>query len=320
MKRIVIELCAFFLLMFLATAVVYLFGQLKEFKKQQDTLILERNEIKEIKENQRILSYRFDELKEAQGHLTDVFEMDRKVAFNKTYSTIKEREASTRFSTVFFSWTLPDVGAIKTPVRNAIIKRLLEESKISVDGDFSDKNLRAILHKSVSAQSKEYIQNCKEELKNHPKDWYYDDAQKEIAATLHYERLDSIAPVIENEKWVTFYYSRGGYSAGAAGDFLYESYYTFLLDNGSLVNSSIFFPGSEPELVKLLRAHAGTEAKPEEINESNIPQPFLLRDGMGFVFSSFEVGYHAHGSVMLKVPYDEIGSLIGSWTKKRFGI
>lgn len=310
-----VKILLLFSVVSLATAAAYLFIQQNELKRQQAGLILQNRKM------QKDVSQKFEEVYRTQDSLRDAFELERKTSDPaKEFIRFHGGDDHSRFSRVSLSWTLPASGSMTEPVRRAIVKSLLNKDLAAADADLGDLNLEKILHRVISAQTKANIETCEAELKDHPGDWYYDKARTEIAATLHYERLDSIAPAADNPKWVTFYASRGGYSAGAAGGYLYESYSTFSKKDGSLLDSSAFVPGAKAALVRLIRAHAAPDANPDAINEGNIPQPFLLGDSVGFVFSSFEVGYHTHGSVTLKVPYKEVLPLIGKYWIDKFGL
>ena len=48
-------------------------------------------------------------------------------------------------------------------------------------------------------------------------------------------------------------------------------------------------------------------------------QPSLMEDGIGFDGSSFEIGWHTHGSVMIVVPYEEILPYMETWARRKFG-
>ena len=48
-------------------------------------------------------------------------------------------------------------------------------------------------------------------------------------------------------------------------------------------------------------------------------KPSFLKDGIGFDGSSFEIGWHTHGSVMIVVPYKEILPCMETWARREFG-
>ncbi len=49
-------------------------------------------------------------------------------------------------------------------------------------------------------------------------------------------------------------------------------------------------------------------------------EPSFLKDGIGFDGSSFEIGEHTHGSVMIVVPYKEILPYMEAWARQKFGL
>ena len=49
-------------------------------------------------------------------------------------------------------------------------------------------------------------------------------------------------------------------------------------------------------------------------------EPSFLKDGIGFDGSSFEIGEHTHGSVMIVVPYKEILPYMEPWARREFGL
>ena len=44
-----------------------------------------------------------------------------------------------------------------------------------------------------------------------------------------------------------------------------------------------------------------------------------MTQGIGFDGSSFEIGEHTHGSVMIVVPYEEILPYMETWARQKFG-
>ena len=48
-------------------------------------------------------------------------------------------------------------------------------------------------------------------------------------------------------------------------------------------------------------------------------EPSFGKDGIGFDGSSFEIGWHSHGSVMIVVPYKEILPYMEPWARQKFG-
>lgn len=49
-------------------------------------------------------------------------------------------------------------------------------------------------------------------------------------------------------------------------------------------------------------------------------EPSFWKEGIGFDGSSFEIGWHSHGSVMIVVPYKEILPYMEPWARQKFGL
>ena len=115
--------------------------------------------------------------------------------------------------------------------------------------------------------------------------------------------------------------SNAGYQAGAAGGYFYEYHRTFSKRDGSLVDSTIFNPDEKEKIVLLLRKYAEKyDARPNAIGMDFRLEPSFLKDGIGFDGSSFEIGEHTHGSVMIVVPYKEILPYVTTWARREFGL
>ena len=170
-------------------------------------------------------------------------------------------------------------------------------------------------------QAEEYKRNIEYELRNYPGDWYYDSAHTEVAATLKYERQDSIDVAFDSLLWTTYYISNVGYEAGAAGGYFYEYHRTFSKKDGSLVDSTIFNPSEKKAIVSLLRKYAKKyDANPDAIHMDFKLEPSFLKNGIGFDGLSFEIGWHTHGSVTIVVPYKEILPYMEDWARREFGL
>lgn len=230
-----------------------------------------------------------------------------------------ERDSS-RFYTVSLHWHLPRFQVYPKRVHWKIIKGLLGEDLTDADTVLDARHLEKIHKRALYRQVEEYKRLIESELRNYPNDWYYDSTQTEVAATLKYKRLDSIDVASVSQLWTTYYISNAGYNAGAAGGYVYEYHRTFSKIDGSLVDSTIFNPNEKKAIVSLLRKYAKKYyARPNAIGMDFKLEPSFLKDGVGFDGSSFEIGWHTHGSVMIVVPYEEILPYMETWARQKFG-
>lgn len=231
-----------------------------------------------------------------------------------------ERDSS-RFYTVSLHWNLPRFQVYPKWVHWKIIKGLLGEDLTDADTVLDARHLEKIHKRALYRQVEEYKRLIESELRNYPNDWYYDSTHTEVAATLHYERQDSIDIASASQLWTTYYISNAGYNAGAAGGYNYEYHRTFSKKDGSLVDSTIFNPEEKEKIVSLLRKYAEKyDARPNAIGMNFRLEPSFLKDGVGFDGSSFEIGEHTHGSVMIVVPYEEILPYMETWARREFGL
>ena len=177
------------------------------------------------------------------------------------------------------------------------------------------------IHKrTLSRLAEDYKRSVEYELRNYPNDWYYDSTHTEVAATLKYEREDSIDVAFDSLLWTTYYISNAGYDAGAAGGYEYVSHRTFSKKDGSLVDFTIFNPDEKEKIVSLLRKYAGKyDARADAIDMDFQLEPSFLKDGIGFDGLSFDIGWYTHGSVMIVVPYKEILPYMEAWACRKFG-
>lgn len=228
---------------------------------------------------------------------------------------------STRFYMVSLHWELPRFQVYPKWVHRKIIKGLLGDDLTDADTVLDSRHLGKIHKRALYRQVEAYKLSIESELRNYPDDWYYDSAHTEVAATLHYERRDSVDVAFDSQLWTTYYISKGGYDAGAAGGYLYEYHRTFSKKDGSLVDSTIFNPDEKEKIVLLLRKYAEKyEARPNAICMNFRLEPSFLKEGIGFDGSSFEIGEHTHGSVMIVVPYKEILPYMETWARREFGL
>ncbi|SHK37325.1 hypothetical protein [Fibrobacter sp. UWH4] len=230
-----------------------------------------------------------------------------------------ERDSS-RFYMVSLHWELPRFQVYPKWVHWKIIKGLLGEDLTDADTVLDARHLEKIHKRALYRQVEEYKRLIESELRNYPNDWYYDSTHTEVAATLHYERQDSIDIAFNSQLWTTYYISNAGYNAGAAGGYNYEYHRTFSKKDGSQVDSTIFNPEEKEKIVSLLRKYAEKyDARPNAIGMDFKLEPSFLKDGIGFDGYSFEIGWHSHGSVMIVVPYKEILPYMEAWARQKFG-
>ena len=234
------------------------------------------------------------------------------------YGTMRD---STRFYTVSLHWRLPRFQVYPKWVYRKIIKGLLGDDLTDADTVLDSRHLGKIHKRALYRQVEAYKRSIESELRNYPDDWYYDSTRTEVAATLKYERQDSIDVAFDSQLWTTYYISNAGYQAGAAGGYNYEYHRTFSKKDGSQVDSTIFNPEEKEKIVSLLRKYAEKyDARPNAIGVDFKLEPSFLKDGVGFDGSSFEIGEHTHGSVMIVVPYEEILPYMETWARREFGL
>ncbi len=234
------------------------------------------------------------------------------------YGTMRD---STRFYTVSLHWRLPRFQVYPKWVYRKIIKGLLGDDLTDADTVLDSRHLGKIHKRALYRQVEAYKRSIESELRNYPDDWYYDSTHTEVAATLKYEREDSIDVAFDSQLWTTYYISNAGYDAGAAGGYFYEYHRTFSKRDGSLVDSTIFNPDEKEKIVLLLRKYAEKyDARPNAIGMDFRLEPSFLKDGIGFDGSSFDIGEHTHGSVMIVVPYKEILPYVTTWARREFGL
>ena len=231
-----------------------------------------------------------------------------------------ERDSS-RFYMVSLHWELPRFQVYPKWVYRKIIKGLLGDDLTDADTVLDARHLEKIHKRALYRQVEAYKRSIESELRNYPDDWYYDSTRTEVAATLKYERQDSIDVAFDSQLWTTYYISNAGYQAGAAGGYNYEYHRTFSKKDGSLVDSTIFNPEEKEKIVSLLRKYAEKyDARPNAIGMNFRLEPSFWKDGIGFDGSSFEIGEHTHGSVMIVVPYKEILPYMEAWARREFGL
>ena len=234
------------------------------------------------------------------------------------YGTMRD---STRFYMVSLHWELPRFQVYPKQVHRKIIKGLLGKDLTDADTVLDSRHLGKIHERALYRQVEIYKMLIESELRNYPGDWYYDSAQTEVAATLRYERQDSIDVAFDSQLWTTYYISKAEYTAGAAAGSYYEYHRTFSKKDGSLVDSTIFNPEEKEKIVSLLRKYATKyEVNADAIDMDFELKPSFLKEGIGFDGYSFKIGWHSRGSVMIVVPYEEILPYMEPWARQKFGL
>ena len=234
------------------------------------------------------------------------------------YGTMRD---STRFYMVSLHWELPRFQVYPKWVHRKIIKGLLGDDLTDADTVLDSRHLGKIHERALYRQVEIYKMLIESELRNYPGDWYYDSAQTEVAATLRYERQDSIDVAFDSQLWTTYYISKAEYTAGAAAGSYYEYHRTFSKKDGSLVDSTIFNPEEKEKIVSLLRKYATKyEVNADAIDMDFELKPSFLKEGIGFDGYSFKIGWHSRGSVMIVVPYKEILPYMEPWARQKFGL
>ena len=227
---------------------------------------------------------------------------------------------STRFYMVSLHWELPRFQVYPKWVYRKIIKGLLGDDLTDADTVLDSRHLGKIHKRALYRQVEAYKRSIESELRNYPDDWYYDSTRTEVAATLKYKRMDSIDVAFDSLLWTTYYISKGGYDAGAAGGYNYEYHRTFSKKDGALVDSTIFNPEEKEKIVSLLRKYATKyEVNADAIDMDFELKPSFLKEGIGFDGYSFKIGWHSRGSVMIVVPYKEILPYMEPWARQKFG-
>lgn len=128
------------------------------------------------------------------------------------------------------------------------------------------------------------------------------------------EYFESITKLAETEKFITFAHQIYTYDGGAHGLTVAEML-TFQKSDGKRINKNILQKESSPELKSLLaqglRAYFSSFGEdlaifPEfDINNMPLPenQPFLTNEGVGFIYSQYEIAPYASGQPAFVVPY-----------------
>jgi len=221
------------------------------------------------------------------------------------------------FSEVYAHWTLPAKGISKT-ARNRIIRTLLGDKVQKTDLTLDKPHMQAILKRFADDVRKDQIHRC----------MYPSDTTTNIQVleqrysydTIPMKLVDSIAPMYETKSWATYLlYEREDKDCEAV-HWSRNSYMTFSKQDGSVVDSSIFLPGSQDLLAALIRKNAAGHVNVHEINQEIQPRLALfLKDGVGFKY--FDIGTTDFNTKdgLVVVPYSQILPLIRKDVLKKFG-
>ena len=220
------------------------------------------------------------------------------------------------FSKVYAHWTLPAKGISKT-VRNRIIRTLLGDKVQKTDLTLDEPHMQTILKRFADDAHKDQIHRCTD-----TSDTNIDIQERShaYADTIPMQLVDSIAPIYETKSWATYLlYLREDKDCEAV-HWSENSYMTFSKQDGSVVDRSIFLPGSQDLLAALIRKNAADHANVHEINQENLPRLALfLKDGVGFKY--FDIGTTDFDTKdgLVVVPYSQILPLIRKDVLKKFG-
>ncbi len=143
------------------------------------------------------------------------------------------------------------------------------------------------------------------------------DNTSKVAPTYRSEYLESITKHAESENFITFAHQIYTYEGGAHGLTMTEML-TYRKSDGKRINSSILRANLPSEFKKLLaqgiRAYFSSFGEDLsifsefDINDMPLPEnnPFLTNDGIGFVYSQYEIAPYASGEPAFIIPYQLI--------------
>jgi hypothetical protein len=221
------------------------------------------------------------------------------------------------FSKVYAHWTLPAKGISKT-ARNRIIRTLLGDKVQKADLTLDKPHMQAILKRFADDVRKDQFHRCMDPS----------DSNANIQAlerrysydTIPMKLVDSIAPIYETKSWATYLLYEREDKYCEAVHWSRNRYMTFSKQDGSVVDRSIFLPGSQDLLTALIRKNASGHANVDEINQEIQPRLALfLKDGVGFKY--FDIGTTDFNTKdgLVVVPYSQILPLIRKDVLKKFG-
>lgn len=221
------------------------------------------------------------------------------------------------FSEVYAHWTLPAKGISKT-ARNRIIRTLLGDKVQKTDLTLDKSHMQAILKRFADDVHKDQFHRC----------MYPSDTTTNIQVleqrysydTIPMKLVDSIAPIYETKSWATYLLHKREDKECEAVHWRRNLYMTFSKQDGSVVDCSIFLPGSQNLLLALIRKNAAGHVNVHEINQEIQPRLALfLKDGIGFKYFDIGITDFDTKDGLVVVPYSQILPLIRKDVLKKFG-
>lgn len=135
-----------------------------------------------------------------------------------------------------------------------------------------------------------------------------------------YEQSYEIRPVYSNDKVVTYRVMNYSYMGGAHGMTAIFSH-MFDTKNGREIGWNIFKRADSSEISRLIASalakqyfevktiqQAGDSLFVEDLNDFPLPSnpPYLMKDGIHFIYQEYEIGPYAIGAPECVVPYDAL--------------
>ena len=137
------------------------------------------------------------------------------------------------------------------------------------------------------------------------------------------EFFESITKLAENENFITFAHQTYTYEGGAHGLSATEMF-TYRKSDGKRINAGILQPNLSADFKKLLaqgiKAYFSSFDEDttifSEYNINNMPlpesKPFLTDNGVGFIYSQYEIAPYASGEPAFVIPYQMIEPYLSS--------
>jgi len=220
------------------------------------------------------------------------------------------------FSKVYAHWTLPTKGISKT-ARNRIIRTLLGDKVQKTDLTLDKPHMQTILKRFADEAHKDQIHRCTDTSDTNIN---IQERSHAYADTIPMQLVDSIAPIYETKSWATYLLYEREYKDCEAVHWRRNRYMTFSKQDGSVVDRSIFLPGSQKLLTALIRKNAADHAIIDEINQEIQPNLTLfLKDGIGFKYFYIGITDFDRKDGLVVVPYSQILPLIRKDVLKKFG-
>lgn len=217
------------------------------------------------------------------------------------------------FSKVYAHWTLPAKGISKT-ARNRIIRTLLGDKVQKTDLTLDKPHMQTILKRFADDAHKDQIHRCTDPSDTNTN---LQEGSHAYADTIPMQLVDSIAPIYETKSWATYLLYKREYKDCEAVHWRENRYMTFYKQDGSVVDRSIFLPGSQKLLIALIRKNAADHAIIDEINQDFLT--LFLKDGIGFKYLSIFITDFNRKDGLVVVPYSQILPLIRKDVLKKFG-